>query len=104
MFTYEKLRAENQAFAGTGGVSENNRCECFAPAFQDTTTGRVEVARQQNGDPAPMHLLFGLPDDWVSERNEVGEIVAVQDSVVSGFVRDGVFYTREEAAAFTRSH
>lgn len=98
MCTYEKLRAENEAFGGTGGVSRNNARAGFLPAFRDIDSGRVEIPRLENGDPAPMHLLCGLPDEWVADRDEHGRIVAVRDSVVAGFVRDGVFYTREEAA------
>ncbi|MEJ2088040.1 MAG: hypothetical protein P8Y69_06125 [Gammaproteobacteria bacterium] len=98
MCTYERLRAENEAFAGTAGVSQNNSQARFVPAFRDTDSGRVEIARLANGEPAPMHLLCGLPDDWVTGRDENGRIVAILDTVIAGFVRDGVFYTREEAA------
>ena len=98
MYTYQQLRAENATFAGTGGVSENNRTARFVPAFRDGHTGRVEVARTENGRPAPMHLLCCLPEEWVTGRDERGQIVALKDSVIAGFVRDGIFYTREEAA------
>jgi hypothetical protein len=45
-----------------------------------------------------MHLLCCLPEEWVTGRDERGQIVALKDSVIAGFVRDGTFYTREEAA------
>jgi len=98
MYTYERLREENEIYAGTGGVSENNACARFLPAFMDRSTGRVEPARKENGTPAPMHLLFGLPEEWVSARDVDGHITALKDTIVAGFVRDGVFYTREQAA------
>ena len=101
MYTYQRLRAENVVFAGTAGVSQNNREARFEPAFCDGETGRVELARQENGRPAPMHLLCRLPDEWVTGRDEAGRIVALQDSVIAGFVRDGTFYTREQAAQRT---
>jgi hypothetical protein len=99
MYTYERLREENETYAGTGGISENNCAARFMPAFQDSLTGRVEMARQEDGSQAPMHLLCCLPDEWVIERDAQGHILALKDSVIAGFVRDGEFYTREEAAS-----
>lgn len=98
-YTAMKLQQENRAFAGTGGVSENNRHHCFQAAFRDTATGRVELARFENGIPAPMHIFSGLPGEWIIRRDESGQPVALLDTIVAGFVRDAVFYTREEAAA-----
>lgn len=98
MYTYQQLRAENAAYAGTGGISRNNRAARFAPAFRDCLTGRVELARLENGCPAPMHLLSGLPEEWVSGRDDSGRVVGLKASIIAGFVRDGTFYTREEAA------
>ena len=48
-----------------------------------------------------LHLLVGLPEEWVTGRDENGHIVAVRDTIVAGFVRDEVFYTREEAAVLS---
>ena len=101
MYTNQQLQAENEAFAGTGGVSQNNHQARFLPAFRDSESGRVEVARLEDGQPASVHLLVGLPEEWVTGRDENGHIVAVRDTIVAGFVRDGVFYTREEAAVLS---
>ena len=98
MYTHERLREENEVFAGTGGISANNGQARFVPAFRDEATGKVEIARCPDGQPASMHLFFCLPDEWVSHRDDAGEIDGLIDSVVAGFVRDGRFYTREEAA------
>ncbi len=98
MFNNARLRLENLAFAGTGGVSANNRQADFIPAFRDPATGRVEIARFEDGKPAPMHLLCGLPAEWVVQRNERGEVIAICEHIISGFVRNATFYTREEAA------
>ena len=98
MYTYERLREENETYAGTGGISENNCAARFLPAFQDSQTGRVEIARHEDGSQAPMHLLCCLPDEWVVERDAEGRILALKDSVIAGFIRDGEFYTREQAA------
>ncbi len=98
-YTAMKLQQENRAFAGTGGVSANNRALAFQAAFLDTATGEVEVARFENGQPAPMHLFAGLPAAFIAERDGAGHPVALKSSVVAGFVRNMRFYTREEAAA-----
>ena len=101
LMTNETLRRENLAFVGTGGVSEENRPNGFVPAFYDLDTGRGEVARFADGRIAPMHLLDGLPAEWVAERSACGRITAIKESVIAGFIRDGYFYTREQAAAAT---
>ncbi len=97
--TRERIRRENLAFAGTGGVSPVNRKRCFEAAFRDEATGRVELSRYANGNIAPMHLMDGLPAEWVIDRDERGCIRALKPTVIAGFVRDGEFYTREQAAA-----
>jgi hypothetical protein len=99
--TRNRIRRENLAFAGTGGVSPENRCRRFTPAFRDEDTGRVELSRYANGSLAPMHLIDGLPREWVCARDAVGRPAALKATVVAGFVRDGLFYTREQAANLT---
>lgn len=99
--TRNRIRRENLAFLGTGGVSPENRCRRFAPAFRDDATGEVELSRYSNGTLAPMHLIDGLPVAWICARDEKGRPCAIKPSVVAGFVRDGVFYTREQAANLT---
>lgn len=96
--TKNRIRRENLAFTGTGGVSAENRNDRFEPAFRDDATGRVEVSRFSDGSPAPMHLMDGLPEDWVHTRDERGRACALKPTIVAGFVRDGKFYTREQAA------
>jgi hypothetical protein len=93
------IRRENLAFAGTGGVSRENRCRRFEPAFRDEVSGRVERSRYANGLPAPMHLMDGLPAEWVCARDGAGRACALNPGIVAGFLRDGVFYTREQAAS-----
>ena len=49
--------------------------------------------------PPRFHVLDGLPNEVVVSRAESGRVTAVKGSLVSGFVRFGRFYTRDEAAA-----
>jgi hypothetical protein len=95
----QTLHRQNLAFAGTNGVSQNNRRQRFLPAFRDEDTGRVELARFPNGKLAPAHLIVGLPEVWATARAADGSILALKGSITAGFVRDDTFFTREEAAA-----
>jgi hypothetical protein len=96
--TAEGLFEENQRFHDTGGVSANNRRLGFIPAFLDRATGRAELSRFPDGSPAPVHTIAALPDEWVLERDHEGHAVVIKDSVVAGFLNNGKFYTREQAA------
>ncbi|MEA3278744.1 MAG: hypothetical protein U9Q81_26280 [Pseudomonadota bacterium] len=93
-----RLERENETFSGTGGVSAGNRSRGFWPAFRDERTGRVFVSRFGDGRFAPMHLLDGLPEDLVLTRSAGGQVLAVKETVISGFLRSGRFYSRTEAA------
>ena len=94
----QTLRHQNLAFAGTNGISQNNCTLRFVPAFRDEDTGRVEIARFENGKPAPAHLIVGLPQEWAVAFTDDGSILAIKPSITAGFVRDSEFFTREEAA------
>jgi hypothetical protein len=96
--TEERLHCDNIAYDGTYGISRNNASLGFVPAFRDSDTGRVELARFASGRLAPMHLLEGLPSEWAVGRTSDGRICAVKASIVAGFIRNGLFYTREQAA------
>jgi hypothetical protein len=104
LMTGENLRKENLAYGGTGGVSDGNRTAGFIPAFCDTATGRVEPSRLADGTPAPMHLLAGLPREWVVTRGDGNEVLAVKATVVAGFLHSGAFYTRDQAALAIELH
>lgn len=92
------LERETIAYHGSGGVSTENRCLGFRPAFRDTETGRVYPSRFADGRPAPFHLIDGLPDEVAVARNVAGRVTRVKDTVVSGFTLNGCFYNRDEAA------
>ncbi|MFW6094657.1 MAG: hypothetical protein ACODAC_11840 [Pseudomonadota bacterium] len=97
--TRNRIRRDNLAFSGTGGVSTTHRHSGFTPAFRDDATGEVAISRYADGRPAPMHLMDGLPPDWVASRDARGHACALKPSIVAGFVREGEFFTREQAAA-----
>jgi hypothetical protein len=93
-----ELRLENSACKGTGGVSQNNRASGFCPAYRNIRTGQTVVSRFSDGRPAPVHVLDGLPKEWVVARDARGHVRRVLATIVSGFLRHGRFYTREDAA------
>ena len=95
----DRLIKDNVAHIGSAGVSEHNQDQGFRPAFRNLETGCVVLARFKDGSPAPMHLLDGLPDEWVLEKDAAGRVLSVKPCVIAGFLRHGRFYTREQAAA-----
>jgi len=94
----ERLKRENVAYAGTGGVSRGNRALGFRPAFLDCATMAVYVSCFADGRTAPCHVLDGLPEDVVIDRSPEGRVKRVKSSIISGFERGGFFYTRRAAA------
>jgi len=91
------LARENVHYLGTAGRSAGNRRQGFRPAFLDSDTGLVHPSRFADGRPSPVHVIDGLPPALVVARTSAGRVLEVKAGVVSGFVRDERFYTREEA-------
>ena len=98
LMTRGTLKVQNQIYAGTGGVSPENRTQGFLPGFLDKETGSVYLSRKADGSPAPIHLIDGLPENLISARSPAGQVAAVKKTVVAGFIRDGLFFTREQVA------
>ncbi len=96
--TVRTLEMENRTFAGTQGISQLNRHMRFVPGFLDQETGSVYVSCRDDGTPCLVHILDGLPEHLVVERNACGKVSSIKGSIVAGFLRDGRFYTREQAA------
>ena len=94
----QKLQAENSVHAGTGGRSQENAQLGFRPAFLDFQTQTIYLSCFADGRPAPFHMLDGLPDEVIVDRTPSGRAVAAKATVISGFVRNGFFYTRDAAA------
>jgi len=95
--TETSLADEGRAYEKTPGVSEMNRSLGFIPAFYDRVSGRVARSCYANGQPAPFHMLDGVPAELVAERDRQGRVVRLKPSVVSGFLMADTFYTREQA-------
>lgn len=98
VMTEKQLQHENVVHAGTGGRSQENSGLGFKPAFLDFATQRIYPSRFADGRLAPFHLLDGLPDEVVVDRAASGRVVTAKATLISGFVRNGFFYTRAAAA------
>lgn len=94
----QALRRENLSHLGTGGRSQENAGLGFRPAFYDFATQKIYPSLFADGRPAPCHLLDGLPDELVVDRTASGRVASVKATVISGFVRNGYFFTRTAAA------
>lgn len=94
----QQLQRENEAHGGSPGVSNANRHLGFRPAFLDIATMAIHESRFADGRLAPFHLLDGLPDEAVVRRSPLGRVLLAKSTLVSGFVRNGFFYTRAAAA------
>lgn len=99
--TEASLRNGNVLYARTRGVSRNNGSFGFRPGYLNGASGEAVLSRFANGTPAPVHLLDGLPESWILDRDHEGHVIATRQGIVSGFIRDGRFYTREEAITAT---
>lgn len=93
-----KLKRENSVHAGSGGVSQGNAGLGFKPAFLDFATQTIYPSRFADGRLAPFHLLDGLPEEVVVDRAPSGRVISAKATLISGFVRNGFFYTRSAAA------
>lgn len=96
------LDKQNSAYAGTSGISANNRHAGFVPGYQNCNTGEICASCFADGRPAPIHLLDGLPESWVAVRDASGRVTQTVAGVVAGFLHGGRFYSREEAARLSQ--
>ncbi|PIE83673.1 MAG: hypothetical protein CSA09_01445 [Candidatus Contendobacter odensis] len=99
MLTVNTLEMENQLFSGTGGVSQENQHTGFLPGFLDQDTGDIYPSCRSDGIPAAIHILDGLPNHLILARDPTGRVIAAKTRVIAGFIRQGCFYTREQAAS-----
>jgi hypothetical protein len=94
-----ELDTQNAEYAGTAGVSQHNRTAGFIPAYCNHADGQVVASRFADGRPAPIHVLEGVPDDWVEHRDTDSGSIRLKPTVEAGFIRDGRFFSRAAAKA-----
>lgn len=92
-----RLERENELYANSGGISQNNCSEKFMPAFKNSETGEIILSRYNNGARAPFHLLDALPTSWLQTDSHKTDL---KTCIISGFLLLGCFFDRQEAANF----
>ena len=68
----------------------------FMPAFKNTQDQQIHLSTDQYGELSVMHLLDGLPEAWILEKDEQGRPVSLKSEIVVGFMRNHEFYTLNE--------
>lgn len=69
------------------------------PAFRNRRTGESHLAQIDAGIPAPVYGFAGLPDEWVVERDIVGNAIALHPDVIAGYWRYAEFFSLEQLSA-----
>ncbi|MGH8615487.1 MAG: dihydroorotase [Gammaproteobacteria bacterium] len=91
---YQRLHTRlSRRRTSRGGIGEENRGLGFPLPI-----AIAQLVTSADGRRAPIHLLGGLPKRLVLRRDASGKVIVLKGSVNAGFVREGRFYTREQAA------
>jgi hypothetical protein len=81
-------------------TSEENQALGFTPGFRDEETGAVYISCWSDGTPGSLSTLStACPIISILARGpSVAESPPSRPASIAGFVRWGLFYTREQAA------
>jgi len=61
------------------------------PAFRHMRTGEAHLAQSESGVPSPVYCFTGLPEEWIVERDNQGNPIALHPDVIAGYWRDARF-------------
>jgi len=75
----------------SSGVQKTGLLTGLQPAFQHIRTGESHLAQVEEGIPALVYGFAGLPEEWVVERDDDGNAIALDPEVVAGYWRDARF-------------
>jgi len=100
--TLGTLASEVIKFRGKGGVATEVKGLGLKPAFRHEKTGEIFKSLNEEGKESNIHLLEGIPEKYVTERHADGDVIAVSPEIESGFIKDGKFYTRNDAVELTK--
>ena len=76
-------------------VSSNNWLELwsgFQPAFINIATGETHLSVDPDGQLSNNHSFYGLPDNWVTDRDTSGMPLALHTDIIAGYWRNSVFF------------
>lgn len=68
----------------------------FMPAFKHIKNQQVHLSTDIDGQLSVMHILDGLPDTWIEEKDEKGRALSLKPEIIAGFMRNAEFYTLNE--------
>jgi hypothetical protein len=70
----------------------------FRHAFLDFATYAIYLATDRDGNAVRDHSFDGLPYELVALHRTTGRVATVKPTLIAGFERNGLFYTRRVAA------
>ena len=94
--SHSQLVEQRGAYEQLGGAVFREASFGFMPAFKDLVTQEVHLSAYEDGEPAVVHILDGLPAKWVAEWGQDGRAVSLKSGVIAGYMRSGEFYTLNE--------
>jgi hypothetical protein len=77
------------------------RDDDIMPAYRDTRTNAVYVAKLHDGTPSPLHTLEGLPRELIDKFDDTGSPLQLKPFVDVGFVIGERFFTSSESLDLT---
>ena len=76
----------------------------FHPCLPRYRHRRGGTQSQPDGNPAPVHLLDGLPDEWIVERGEADQVLAIKPTVITGLCSTPVSMRRARVRGINWQH
>ena len=90
------LEKQQKTYQKISGMNISDLCVGFIPAFRDLSTDETHLSITSEGKISPIHLIDGLPLDWVTEWDLQGYPKLLKPSVIAGFFRGENFFTLEQ--------
>ncbi len=92
------VATSNASVQGPRRVDSAGLARGFMPGFRHLETGEVRLCRLTDGRLSRQHLLDGLPDHWILERDAKGRPSIMVAAVEPGFLRGIQFWSLEDLA------
>ena len=68
------------------------------PAFHNRVTGESHLPLSEDGTPAKHYGFYGLPTDWIAERDSHGEPIALKSEIIAGYWLNARFVQMSDIA------
>jgi len=94
--THQQALQQQGAYYKFNGAVFSDASFGFLPAFKNMHTQQTHLSTDADGNIAVMHLLDGLPDCWVDEKDADGRALTLRSGIVAGFMRNNEFFTLSE--------